>query len=164
MPCPLRSSSSFAALLDPINKEVTKLSLLGWCRGSGLAWRSIQPTAAPVLSDLSAAGRAAVAPQSAVMPLSSTQHLTATCVVMFTSALGAGYLPTLIKVSSLSPMACLSPLSCLSMYRIQNTYVWSGRSFREKSKAMRHILPVRYDAYLVSGIDWLSCIRAWCFT
>ena len=32
------------------------------------------------------------------MPLSTAQHLTATCAVMFISALGAGYLPTLVKV------------------------------------------------------------------
>ena len=37
------------------------------------------------------------------MPLSSMQHLTATCTVMFISALGAGYLPTLVKAGPLLP-------------------------------------------------------------
>ena len=48
------------------------------------------------------------------MPLSSTQHLTATCVVMFISALGAGYLPTLVKVIFLLPLVALSERKALS--------------------------------------------------
>ena len=44
------------------------------------------------------------------MPLSTTEHLTATCVVMFIAALGAGYLPTLVKVMLLLPtMQCHNP-------------------------------------------------------
>ncbi len=43
------------------------------------------------------------------MPLSNTQHLTATCVVMFIAALGAGYLPTLVKVRFLLSLELASP-------------------------------------------------------
>ena len=48
--------------------------------------------------------------QAAVMPLSTTQHLTATCVVMFISALGAGYVPTMVKVFLFWPLGFGVPI------------------------------------------------------
>ena len=45
------------------------------------------------------------------MPISNTQHLTATCVVMFIAALGAGYLPTLVKVGFLLSLELAFPCS-----------------------------------------------------
>ncbi len=94
--------SSMCCLHRTGDEDRTHAYSLWHCRGSGLAWRSIQPAAAPALGHISAAGYSpAAAPQTAVMPLSNTQHLTATCVVMFIAALGAGYLPTLVKVNFL---------------------------------------------------------------